>query len=432
MSMANEKERDLAPEDRPDEGSEEKKYSFLQETIKPKPISRKQLGRQLARFAIYGIVLGVFSCVGFYALRPWAQNWFRGDLKTVTIPEDEEPSEETQNTQDEEAVEEPVVDAESYEQIMDSMEERADEAYKGLVSVEPVSADANWDARMTGINRSTTGIIAADNGQEILILTDAEICSGASEWNVVFQDGSRYATTLKKKDENSGLAVFSVSRGNITDTTWSAIKVSVLGNSNLITQGDPVLALGNMFGYAGGASFGMVSSVDYKTAFYDGECDVIATDIPASQGGAGVLFNMDGEVIGLISDSVWEGKETSVANAYAISDLKTIIEFLANGEAVPYIGVHVTTVTTELQESQGMPAGVYVVDVDADSPAMAAGIQSGDIICQVARQDTTTISAFQRGVWETSAGQEIIIQGKRLGAEGYVDVQFTATVGSRE
>ena len=33
MSMANEKERDLAPEDRPDEGSEEKKYSFLQETI---------------------------------------------------------------------------------------------------------------------------------------------------------------------------------------------------------------------------------------------------------------------------------------------------------------------------------------------------------------------------------------------------------------
>ena len=53
-----------------EEQPEERKYSFLQETIKPKPISRRQLAKQLVRIAIYGVILGVFACLGFFALKP--------------------------------------------------------------------------------------------------------------------------------------------------------------------------------------------------------------------------------------------------------------------------------------------------------------------------------------------------------------------------
>ena len=72
---------------------------------------------------------------------------------------------------------------------------------------------------------------------------------------------------LKKQDSNIGLAMFSVPRGNIADSTWNAIKVSVLGNSNLVKHGDIVMALGSMFGYSDGMSYGLISSTDYKTAF---------------------------------------------------------------------------------------------------------------------------------------------------------------------
>ena len=78
---------------KPDERPEEKKYSFLQETIKPKPISRQQLVKQLVRIAIYGVILGAFACLGFFALKPWMQDVFRGNLETVSIPEDEDLSE---------------------------------------------------------------------------------------------------------------------------------------------------------------------------------------------------------------------------------------------------------------------------------------------------------------------------------------------------
>lgn len=59
-----------------------------------------------------------------------------------------------------------------------------------------------------------------------------------------------------------------------------------------------MIALGNIFGYADGMSYGVVSASNYKATFFDGECAVIATDIPAEEQGTGMLFNMDGEVVG--------------------------------------------------------------------------------------------------------------------------------------
>ena len=70
---------------------QQESYSFLEETIKPKTISRQKLLQQFIRVAVYGVILGAFACMGFYALKPKAQNWFKGDPQTVTIPEDEKP-----------------------------------------------------------------------------------------------------------------------------------------------------------------------------------------------------------------------------------------------------------------------------------------------------------------------------------------------------
>ena len=416
----------------PGEETQEPKYSFLKETIKPKPISREKLLKEFVRIAIYGVILGAFACVGFFALKPWAQDWFRGTPDTVSIPEDEEPDAEEEEETEPVQQTDPVLDAQSGEEIMTSMYDLAEEGQKGIVSVDRAVAADQPGAETGGSSQSVTGVITADNGQELLILADNSICSDAQSWTVTFADGSSYTASLKKQDRNTGLAVFSVPRSDISSATWSAVKVAVLGNSNLMKQGDMVMALGNMFGYADGVGYGVISSGSYTESFYDGECDVIATDIAAADGGTGALLNMNGEVIGLISADIWADKGMNTSNAYAISDIKTVIELLANGQSVPYIGISGTTVTSQIQESQGMPEGVYVLEVDPDSPAMAAGIQSGDVICEVLGQTVTNLGAYQRAVLETEAGEQIVIQGKRQGAEGYVDVKYTVTVGSKE
>ncbi|HJB83508.1 MAG TPA: S1C family serine protease [Candidatus Mediterraneibacter intestinavium] len=439
--MPYDKDQNLAPEEAPEnrdgqgkdrleDSRAEERYSFLQETIKPEPISREKLLRQFVRIAVYGVILGVFACLGFFALRPWAEGWFHKDPETVTIPEDEEPVED-QAEEETEGLQDPVLDAESYAEINDSLYILAQEAEKGVVTVSRAAAEEDWNEVATGIRTSVTGVITADNGQELLILADDALCSDAERWMVTFADGSEHTASLKRQDANSGFAVFSVARSEIAETTWNTIKVSELGNSNAVRQGDTVIALGNMYGYDRGIGYGVISSCDHKETFYDGEWDVLATDIPISTDGTGVLFNLDGEVIGMISASIWKEKGSGAANAYAISDIKSTIELLANGERVPYAGIHGTTVTKSIQDSQGIPAGVYVIDVDTDSPAMQAGIQSGDVITQINGKEVGSIMSYRQVLLETTADGQVSITGQRQGADGYVEIDFNVTIGSK-
>lgn len=415
------------------ETEKQESYSFLEETVKPKTISRQRLQQQFVRVVVYGVIFGAFACLGFYALKPEAQKWFKGDTQTVTIPEDEKPEEDTTESENSEETTEPekaALDQTDYEKMMDSLYDTAETARKSVVAVSAELDEEDWNAEATGIVPAVSGVITADNGQELLIFASQSICEGAEAWNVTFPDGSEHSANLKKKDANSGFAVFSVAKKEISDVAWKSVKVATLGNSNLMKQGECVIALGNTAGYNDGLAYGIISSNSYSEEIRDGECDVLATDITCAADGTGILFNLKGEVVGMIDPLIWEEKGSNTANAYAISDLKAIIERMANGEDVPYIGIYGTTVTGELQD-EGIPSGVYVIDVDPDSPAMEAGIQSGDIICEVNGETVTNIGSYQKAVQRTKSGDQIKLKGKRQGADDYVSIRFNVTVGTK-
>ena len=438
--MSEKKSNGQVPEEGPDgknlEQLEEKEsFAFLEETIKPKKISRQQGMKQLIRIAICGLVLGGFTCLGFFALRPLAQKLFPEKTQVVTIQEDDQSGEDSaegdDTTEQNDAQNQQEI---SYVQMMSKAYEKALTAKKSVsvVSVTKGAEQENWNAEATGIDESVSGVIVADNGQEILILSYASICEDAKEWCVTFSDKSEYKASLKKKDKNSGFAIFAVDKKSLSDATWSASSVASLGNSNLTEQGDVIFALGNIFGYAGGSGYGIVSSSNYKEIGRDGEYSVIATDMSSASDGTGILFNLDGEVIGMISSDIWKERGIRTANAYAISDLKLVIQLLANGASVPYIGVSGTAVTSGIQEEEGMPSGIYVIDVAADSPAMAAGIQSGDVICSVNGEKIVSMSAYRKLMLTLKVGDQIKVEGKRRGSEGYVDIKFDVTIESKE
>ena len=440
--MSEKRSNGQVPEEGPDgknlEQSEKKEsFAFLEETIKPKQISRRQGMKQLIRIAICGLVLGGFTCLGFFALRPLAQKLFPEKTQVVTIQEDdqsgdqsgEDSAEDGNTTEQNDAQEQQET---SYVQMMSKAYEKALTVKKSVVSVAKGAEQENWNAEATGIEESVSGVVVADNGQEILILSYASICEDAKEWKVTFSDKSEYKASLKKQDRNSGFAVFAVDKNSLSDSTWNAASVATLGNSNLTEQGDVVFALGNVFGYAGGSGYGIVSASGYKEIGRDGEYSVIATDMNSASSGTGILFNLDGEVIGMISSDIWKDRGVRTANAYAISDLKSVIQLLANGAKVPYIGVSGTAVTSGIQEEEGMPSGIYVIDVAADSPAMAAGIQSGDVICSVNGEKIVSMSAYRKLMLTWKVGDQIKVEGKRRGSEGYVDIKFDVTIESKE
>ena len=413
----------------------EETFSFLTETIKPKTKSRKKLLRQFARMVIYGLVIGVFACCSFFALKPWAERVFGEEFDKVTIPEDEMflRGKGTGGT----TAQGQQFTEESYQKMMNTLYLTAQEAKKSIVSVR-IKKDAEWtkEQRQKESAACAAGIIAADNGQELLILTDQSVCDSGTEWEILFSDGSSVPAVLKVQDKNRGLAVFRVLYGDVSENTRRRTKTAEFGNSNLVAQGDIVIGIGSLFGYEEGLGYGIASSVEYHEIFADGQCGVIATDIAVAQSGTGVLVDQSGKVIGLIRQGLF-GENASeypevTANALGISDLKSEMELMLNGKNVPYAGIRGVTVTKDVAEEQAIPEGLYVTEVESDSPAMASGIQNGDVIQEVNGETVTGISSFENVMLDCAVGDLVKVQGKRRGFSGYVDTEFTLSIGIKK
>ncbi|MDE6938461.1 MAG: S1C family serine protease, partial [Lachnospiraceae bacterium] len=278
---------------------------------------------------------------------------------------------------------------------------------------------------------SVSGVIVADNGRELLILGKSSVVKGAQKLLVIFNDGSSCPAVLKKSDGNLGLGIFAVNRSEIKDATWAQIETAVLGSSNAVSKGDVAIVIGKPFGYAGAMGFGSIASGKNTLDLADGQYRLINTDIAGSKNGSGFIVNLQGEVIALIDQGTAEEGSTELVTGYGITDIKTVIEQLSNGKGVPYIGIYGVDVTEEIEE-QGIPKGLYVKNVDADSPAMAAGIQSGDVIMSVGDVNVQTYTAYHQALTASSVGSEVKITGQRQGADGYVDIEFNVTIGSKE
>ena len=196
-------------------------------------------------------------------------------------------------------------------------------------------------------------------------------------------------------------------------------------------KGDAVIVLGKPFGYAGAVGFGTIASSRNELDGDDGSYQLLCTDIGAADDGTGVIVNLAGETVGIIDQSISQNDSRYLVTGYGISGLKAEIELLSNGEPVPYIGIRGLDVTSEI-EAQGIPKGVYVHTVEADSPAMAAGIQSGDIITEAAGKKISSLVGYQSVLREQKSGSKIKLKGQRQGSGGYVDISFDVTVGSKE
>ena len=71
--------------------------------------------------------------------------------------------------------------------------------------------------------------------------------------------------------------------------------------------------------------------------------------------------------------------------------------------------------------------------MEKDSPAMAAGIQCGDVITSVGKRiKITTQDAYQNAILKYESGTQIELSGKRRSNNGYVEIKFAVTVGSKE
>ncbi|MDE5717504.1 MAG: S1C family serine protease, partial [Lachnospiraceae bacterium] len=316
-----------------------------------------------------------------------------------------------------------------YQSLYEELRKFAEDAGRAVVTVAGVTSDVDWFNNIYENVASASGVIVANNEKALLILVSAGNLKGADSIEVTFCDQTQVEAELVQKDENTGLAILSVPLTDVSGETMDKINIAELGSSNTVNMlGMPVVALGSPLGTSGSISYGMVTSTGTLIDLPDAAYKKITTDIYGSRNATGILINLKGMVIGII-DNVNTGNDMSnLLTAYGITELKGTIEQMSNNKERAYLGVHGADVPKEaIADTQiNTPAGSYIRAIEIDSPAMEAGIQSGDVVTRVGNTEISTYNELLGILHSAKPGDVLTVTLTRQGHEMSVDV----TLGS--
>ena len=93
------------------------------------------------------------------------------------------------------------------------------------------------------------------------------------------------------------------------------------------------------------------------------------------------------------------------------------MELLLNSQSVPYAGIYGVTVSSDISESKQVPSGMYVTQIQANSPAMAAGIQSGDVIQSVDGEEIASMAQYEKVLQKCKSGRYDPDSGKNVSVQ---------------
>ena len=211
-------------------------------------------------------------------------------------------------------------------------------------------------------------------------VTNNHVVEHAESVKVTTDDGKGYTAKVIGTDPRTDLALIKIEGGS----NFPYVKLA----DSTPRVGDWVLAVGNPFGLGGTVTAGIVSARgrDIGAGPYD---DFIQIDAPVNKGNSGgPTFDVDGNVIG-VNTAIYSPSGGSVGIAFAIpaSTVKNVVGQLRDRGVVTrgWIGVQIQPVTPEIADSMGLKkaAGALVAEPQPNSPAVKAGIESGDVITAV-------------------------------------------------
>ena len=270
----------------------------------------------------------------------------------------------------------------------------------------------------------------AENGKEMLILTRTSVIDTSDKIAVTFCDGARYDAVRKKSDPNTDISVIAVNLDEISNGTKEACKLAELGNTKGSSiDGMPVVAIGDPLGVSESIAIGQITSHTSIRDMTDTNVSILTTDIYGSANASGVIINMAGKVLGIITQDGATSDAKNLIRGYSISDLKDKLEKLSNGQEIACLGIIGLDVTEEASVEYGVPMGAYVKQVVIDSPAMEAGIQNGDVIVKLGTTDIRSFSDYKDAMIKCQPDDLMMVTVKRLGRDEYVELSYEITLG---
>ncbi|MCL1834310.1 MAG: trypsin-like peptidase domain-containing protein [Leptospirales bacterium] len=259
-----------------------------------------------------------------------------------------------------------------------------------------------------------TGTIISKGGY---IVTNYHVVKNGDTFKAIYSDGTYYEFQLFKNgkyyvaDYKTDIAVLKLNDNG--EENFIPLK---LADSNILNEGEWVLAIGNPYGLKQSITAGIVSSKGRDNIGFTDIEDFIQTDAPINPGNSGgPLINLKGEMVGMnTAIRSASGGYQGISFAIPSNIIKQVcFDLTAYGRVKRgWLGF----VAREKRINQGNDIkSVEILSVIRNSPAEGTGIKQGDIVKKVDEENIESLSKLIRVVGSKSAGSKIIVQVSRNG-----------------
>lgn len=414
------------------------------------------VGKKVAVGVLCGLSFGIFAGLGFQAVDTATD--FLKDKAGIEQSREEDNVSQVEQTQAQ-PQEDNTAKAESSNKIDETqmVQTSVTDVTQVVKEVMPsvVSVNKKYIEKMSFWGQeysqegsgSGSGIIVGQNDTELLLVSNYHVVESPEELTVQFVDGTQAQAQIKGMDADKDLAVIAVQLSDISGDTMEQISIARMGNSDALSLGESVIAIGNALGYGQSVTTGVVSALDRPIAASTVQTNVqedteintfIQTNAAINPGNSGgALLNMRGEVIGITSNKIGGNAVEGMGYAIPISDAEPIIEKLmtretrlkVDEEKKGYLGITGLDVASEYSQLYDAPRGVYVSSVTEGSGADEAGLVRGDIITAIDDEEITSMTELRDYLDYCEAGSTVtltIMQGSPL---GYQSKQVEVTLG---
>jgi len=287
----------------------------------------------------------------------------------VAVTPTDEPEQDVRVVTDEEAIVEAV--------------DQADPAVVKIVATttaQPADPFEYFFGGEPGVQQGIgSGFVFEYDGRK-LVLTNSHVVGEAQQITVQTREGEEFTGQILGVDPTSDVAVLEL-EGDINE-----IPTLTLGDSDELSIGEWVVAIGHPFAFDHTVTVGVVSAQGQRSPGPQMPArNMIQTDAAINQGNSGgPLVNLAGDVIG-INSMIFSptGATVGIGFAIPINDVKQIVHFLM--ERGPWVGVQTQPNSEGLARYLGLHTdqGVVILGVEPDSPAVEAGLQQGDVILSI-------------------------------------------------
>lgn len=388
---------------------------FIREKTKKKPINKKKLIKRI----VCGILLVVFVLVVVYVSEK--REVATEDLQTEQVESTEvEEIELTPNIS---------LTISDYQSLQNALYEIGANVNNSIVTIAVETEENDWVEESYETNWHCAGFIVSQNADYIYVLSEMRFVEDIDHIKVIFVDGASAKATLLEADANTGLAMLAIEKRLMQPETRRAISIAKLSEAPELENGAVIIALGSPLGTNYAILSGNVTSIENRISMKDRNYGLLTTDIISSRNGSGVLVDINGEIVGIVAQRFAGAEEMGALTAVSVKDIRSMLGAMISGQARAYIGLYVSTITEVISKEHNIPEGVFVKEVVTESPAMQAGLQSGDVIIKINDTVIHTDADFSNKIEHLIPGTTCEIKVKRQSGDAYYDVTCEVEIG---